>query len=80
MGTPSQLKNFIGNNSIRTASPAVRLLIDEIQVRHGEATRGILFYGSCLRSGTCGTPRASIDMAVQTLLVTQITQVELQYL
>jgi hypothetical protein len=27
------------------------VLIDEIQARHGEAMQGILFYGSCLRSG-----------------------------
>jgi hypothetical protein len=51
METPSQLIKEIANKSDLTASPAVRVLIDEIQVRHGEATRGILFYGSCLRSG-----------------------------
>ena len=51
MEIPSQLIQAIGHNSDREASPAVRVLIDEIQVRHGEAMQGILFYGSCLRSG-----------------------------
>ena len=50
-GTSSQLINTIRRISDRTASPAVRALIDEIRQRHGEAVQGILFYGSCLRSG-----------------------------
>jgi hypothetical protein len=29
----------------------VQVLIDEILARHGQAAQGILFYGSCLRSG-----------------------------
>ena len=48
---PTQLLSDIKHRSDRSASPAVRLLIDEILVRHGEAARAILFYGSCLRSG-----------------------------
>ena len=51
MEIPSQLTNIISRISDRTASPAVRALINEIKQRHGEAARGILFYGSCLRSG-----------------------------
>jgi hypothetical protein len=48
---PSQLITEIKHRSDRTASPAVGLLIDAILLRHGEAARAILFYGSCLRSG-----------------------------
>ena len=51
MEIPSQLKRVISRNFERTASPAVGVLIDEILKRHGEAAQGILFYGSCLRSG-----------------------------
>ena len=51
MEIPSQLISIIERNALRTASPAVQLLIDEILARHGQAARGILFYGSCLRSG-----------------------------
>jgi len=51
MEIPHQLINAISRKSERTASPAVRVLIDEILARHGEAARGVLFYGSCLRSG-----------------------------
>ena len=45
MKIPSQLINTISRISDRTASPAVRALIDEIRQRHGEAVQGILFYG-----------------------------------
>ncbi len=51
MEIPSELITEISRQSDRPASPAVRLLIDEILVRHGEAARAILFYGSCLRTG-----------------------------
>ena len=51
MEIPSELIEIINRTSDRTASPAVRALIDEIRQRHGEAARAILFYGSCLRSG-----------------------------
>ena len=51
MEIPHQLINAISRKSERTASPAVRVLIDEILARHGEAARGVMFYGSCLRSG-----------------------------
>ena len=51
MEIPSQLINTISRISDRSASPAVRALIDEIRERHGAAVQGILFYGSCLRSG-----------------------------
>jgi hypothetical protein len=51
MEIPSPLINTISQVSDRTASPAVRALINEIRQRHGDAARGILFYGSCLRSG-----------------------------
>ena len=51
MDIPSQLITAISRGSDRSASPAVRLLIDEILARHGEAAQAILFYGSCLRTG-----------------------------
>ncbi len=51
MEIPDQLLIAISRKSERTASPAVRVLIDEILARHGEAALGVLFYGSCLRSG-----------------------------
>ena len=51
MEIPIRLINAISRNSVRTASPAVFALIDEIQQRHGQAAQAILFYGSCLRSG-----------------------------
>ena len=46
-----QLIDAISRNANRTASPAVRILIDEILERHGEAAKAVLYYGSCLRSG-----------------------------
>jgi hypothetical protein len=51
MQIPAQLLTAISRMSDRPASPAVGVLIDEILARHGEAAMGILFYGSCLRSG-----------------------------
>lgn len=51
MEIPAQLLTVIGRVSNRTASPAVSALIDEILACHGEAALGVLFYGSCLRSG-----------------------------
>jgi hypothetical protein len=51
MEIPSQLINTISRISDRSASPAIRALIDEIRERHGAAVQGILFYGSCLRTG-----------------------------
>lgn len=51
MEIPAQLIKVIKRSSERSASPAVKLLIDEIRRRHGGAVQGILFYGSCLRSG-----------------------------
>ena len=51
MEIPSQLLAAINRVSERPASPAVAVLIDEILARHSEAAQGILFYGSCLRSG-----------------------------
>jgi len=51
MKIPIQLTNTIGRNSRQKASPAVKVLMDEILERHGEAAQAILFYGSCLRSG-----------------------------
>jgi hypothetical protein len=51
MDIPSQLIVAISRRSDQPASPSVRLLIDEILVRHGEAVQAILFYGSCLRTG-----------------------------
>jgi hypothetical protein len=51
MDIPSQLIVAISRRSDRSASSSVRLLIDEILVRHGEAVQAILFYGSCLRTG-----------------------------
>ena len=51
MDIPAQLIAELSRRSVRLASPAVRLLIDEILVRYGEAVQAILFYGSCLRTG-----------------------------
>jgi len=51
MDIPSQLITAVSRGSDQSASPAVRLLIDEILARHGEAAQAILFYGSCLRTG-----------------------------
>jgi hypothetical protein len=51
MDIPPQIVNAVSKKSERTPSPAVSALIDEIMQRHGEAARGVLFYGSCLRSG-----------------------------
>jgi len=51
MEIPSQLLASISRVSERPASPAVAVLIDEILTRYGEAAQGILFYGSCLRTG-----------------------------
>jgi hypothetical protein len=48
---PSQLITAISRESDRSASPAVRLLIDAIITRHGQAAQAVLFYGSCLRTG-----------------------------
>jgi hypothetical protein len=51
MGIPSQLISIVSRESDRQASSAVRILINEILARHGEAGVAILFYGSCLRTG-----------------------------
>ena len=51
MDIPPQLIAAISRRSDRSASAAVRLLIDEILARHGKAAQAILFYGSCLRTG-----------------------------
>ena len=51
MNIPSQLITAVGHRSNRSVSPAIRILIDEILTRHGEAAQAILFYGSCLRTG-----------------------------
>jgi len=51
MNIPSRLIAAISHISDRPASPALGVLIDEILNRHGDAAQGILFYGSCLRSG-----------------------------
>ncbi|MGB5748259.1 MAG: hypothetical protein WBM69_14845 [Desulfobacterales bacterium] len=51
MEIPSELISVIERHAFRKASPAVQVLIDEIMARHGQAAQGILFYGSCLRTG-----------------------------
>ena len=51
MNIPFELISAIERHAFRNASPAVQVLIDEILARHGQAAQGILFYGSCLRSG-----------------------------
>ena len=51
MEIPSELISTIERHAFRKASPAVQVLIDEILARHGQAAQGILFYGSCLRTG-----------------------------
>jgi hypothetical protein len=37
----------------RRVAPPVDLLVDRLRQRHGERIAGILFYGSCLRTGDC---------------------------
>lgn len=51
MEIPSQLLVKIQHTSKRDASPAVSALVNEIMLRHGDSVQGILFYGSCLRTG-----------------------------
>ena len=51
MEIPSELISVIERNAFRKPSPAVQILIDDILARHGQAAQGILFYGSCMRSG-----------------------------
>ena len=51
MDVSLELIHTVKRRSDRKASPAVRVLIDEIRDRHGDAVQGVLFYGSCLRSG-----------------------------
>jgi len=51
MEISSELISAIERRAFRKASPAVQVLIDEILARHGLAAQGILFYGSCLRTG-----------------------------
>jgi len=51
MEISSELISAIERHAFRKASPAVQVLIDEILARHGQAAQGILFYGSCLRTG-----------------------------
>ena len=51
MEISSELISAIERNAFRKAPPAVQVLIDEILARHGQAAQGILFYGSCLRTG-----------------------------
>ena len=51
MKIPSQLISTIECDTSRRASPAIQMLVDEILARYGQAAQGILFYGSCLRSG-----------------------------
>ena len=51
MSIPSELIRVIERDAFRPPSRALQVLIDEILARHGRAARGILFYGSCLRSG-----------------------------
>lgn len=49
---PAQLVDLIAQHSIQVVSPAVRALTDGLLHRHGSAVQAILFYGSCLRTGT----------------------------
>lgn len=51
MNIPSELISVVERHAFRKASPAVQVLIDDILARHGQAVQGVLFYGSCLRSG-----------------------------
>jgi hypothetical protein len=51
MEISSELISAIERHAFRKASPAVQVLMDEILARHGQAAQGILFYGSCLRTG-----------------------------
>lgn len=51
MNIPSELISAVERHAFRQASPAVQVLVDDILARHGRAVQGVLFYGSCLRSG-----------------------------
>jgi hypothetical protein len=51
MEIPSELISKIRRQSVQTASPEMRALLDEILARHGKAAQAILFYGACLRTG-----------------------------
>ena len=51
MQIPTELLNALQQNSSREPSPPVRLLVEEILSRYGEAVQAILFYGSCLHKG-----------------------------
>ena len=51
MEIPPELIRAIERNVFRKASQPVQVLIDEIMARHGQAVQGLLYYGSCLRSG-----------------------------
>lgn len=51
MDASLELISAVKKYSARQASPAIQALIDEIRHRHGESVQGVLFYGSCLRSG-----------------------------
>lgn len=49
--TPETLLEIIRQKTAQPAAGAVHALADRIRATYGDAVRGILFYGSCLRSG-----------------------------
>ncbi|GAB4265019.1 MAG: hypothetical protein Kow0092_17020 [Deferrisomatales bacterium] len=42
---------LVAQGAFREPTPGVRALTEEVLRRHGEATRAVVFYGSCLRRG-----------------------------
>jgi hypothetical protein len=48
---PEQLVDLIRQKAAQPVTPAVQALADRIRSIYGDAVQGILFYGSCLRSG-----------------------------
>lgn len=51
MSNVTELKEQIGQQISRSASPAIRVLVDTLLTNYGAAVQAILFYGSCLRTG-----------------------------
>ena len=49
--TPQSLPETLAGLTTAPAHPALAFLVDELVARHGECVAGVLFYGSCLRSG-----------------------------
>ena len=51
MSNVTELKEQIGQQISRSASPAIGVLVNTLLSNYGAAVQAILFYGSCLRTG-----------------------------